>query len=82
MKKEWSDMELAIEISRNPQMRMELQRMVAEQIAAVNQPQLTEGDGGAGVGAEQRQPASAPGVPQQAPTSGEGAVALKGFRGT
>jgi len=84
MKREWNDMDLAIEISRSPEMRMQLQGMIAEQMQAQGLgkgPQLTEGEGGAGNTAEESLPMSAPNVPQQAPVSPEGAVAQKGFRG-
>ncbi len=84
-KREWEDMGLAIEISRNPQMRLQIQGMVAEEIrqqGAGGGPQLTEGEGGAGTEKEESLPASAPKTPQQAPSSPEGAVSQKGFRGT
>ncbi len=84
MKKEWDDMGLAIEISRDPNMRMQMQAMVAEELqtqGAGQGPQLTEGDGGAGVEAGESMPMASASQPQQSPTSEEGAVALKGFRG-
>jgi len=87
MKREWDDTGLAIEISRNPQLRMQLQQMLQQQMMARGQqgpsqgPVLNEADGGAGVEAEESAPASAPNVPQQAPTSPQGAIAQKGFRG-
>lgn len=91
MKREWEDMALAIEISRNPQMRMQLQGMMAEELARATggappsptggKPQLTEGEGGAGVEKEESLPMSAPKTPQQSPTSPEGAVAMQGVRG-
>ena len=85
MKREWSDMELAIEISRDPNMRMQLQGMVSEEMqqqGAGGGPQLTEGDGGAGHEAGESLPASAAKVPQQSPSSPEGAIEQKGSRGT
>lgn len=95
MKREWEDMNLAIEISRSPQLRMELQRMMAEQVQGqqgqqggagpegqqAGGPQLTEGAGGAGHEAGESQPMTSPGVPQQSPVSQEGAIAQKAFRG-
>lgn len=87
MEKEWDDTSLAIEISRNPQLRMELQQMLQQQMMARGQqgpsqgPMLNESDGGAGVKANESSPMATPGVPQQSPTSGEGAIAQKGFRG-
>lgn len=90
MKREWDDQSISIEISRNPQLRMQLQQMIAQQMgqgggqtpqAGGGNPQLTEGDGGAGVSADESAPLSSPGVPQQAPSSGQGAIAQKGFRG-
>jgi len=83
-KREWEDMSLAIEISRLPQFRMQLQGMMAEQLAAMGAgqgPQLTEGEGGAGTTKEESLPMSAPKVPQQAPTRGEGAIQQRAFRG-
>jgi len=84
-KREWEDMMLAIEISRNPQMRLQIQAMMAEELkqqGAGGGPQLNEGDGGAGTTKEESLPMSAPKTPAQAPTSPEGAVEQKGFRGT
>ena len=87
MKREWDDLSLALEISRMPQVRLQLQGMMQEEIRqqqaaqGSGQPQLTEGEGGAGRTKEESLPASAPNVPQQAPISQEGAVAQKGFRG-
>ena len=84
MKREWEDMSLAIEISRDPKMRLQIQGMIAEEMRARGAgggPQLTEGEGGAGTEKEESLPASAPNVPQQAPASPEGAVAQRGFRG-
>ena len=87
MKREWDDTELAIEISRNPQLRMQLQQMLQQQIMASGGkgpsqgPQLTEGEGGAGVTEEESLPMSTPGTPQQAPQSGAGAVAQRAYRG-
>jgi len=84
MMREWEDMRLAIEISRNPQMRLQIQGMIAEEMRAQGAgggPQLTEGEGGAGTEKEESLPASAPKTPQQAPASPEGAVEQKGFRG-
>lgn len=85
MRREWEDMTLAIEISRNPQMRLQIQGMIAEQMrqeAGGGGPALTEGEGGAGTTREESLPMSASKTPQQAPTSPEGAIAEKGFRGT
>ena len=85
MKREWEDMSLAIEISRSPQFRMQLQGMMAEALKAKGAgggPQLTEGEGGAGTKKEEALPASAPKVPQEAPVSPAGAVAQKAARGT
>ena len=85
MKREWEDMSLAIEISRSPELRMRLQGMVAEEMkqqGGGEGPQLTEGEGGAGHESGEELPMSTPGTPQQAPSSEEGAVAQKGFRGT
>jgi len=84
MKREWNDMDLAIEISRSPEMRLKMQGLMSEMLAgqgAGGGPQLTEGEGGAGTEAGESLPMSAPNVPQQAPSSGQGALALKGFRG-
>lgn len=84
MKKEWEDMSLAMEISRSPAMRMQLQGMIAEQLqqrGAGGGPQLTEGEGGAGTTKEESLPMSTPQTPQQTPASPEGAVAQRGFRG-
>ena len=87
MKKEWEDTSLMLEISRSPQMRMQLQQMMAQSMMARGEegpakgPILTEGDGGAGVSGEESAPMSAPGVPQQAPTSAQGAVQQQAFRG-
>jgi hypothetical protein len=85
MKREWNDMDLAIEISRSPEMRMQIQGMMSEMLqkaGAGGGPQLTEGDGGAGTTKEEKLPMSSAKKPQQAPTSGKGAIALKGARGT
>jgi hypothetical protein len=82
MKREWSDMSLAIEISRSPQLRMQLQQMMAETIMQMQQqPQLTEAEGGAGTQKEEALPMSAPKTPQQAPSSPEGAILQRAFRG-
>ena len=87
MKREWDDTSLMVEISRNPQLRMQLQQMMASQIAQVlqqlpgQQPQLTEEEGGAGRTAEEELPMATASVPQQSPVSGEGAIAQKAFRG-
>ena len=84
MKREWEDPSLMIEISRLPQLRLQMQGMVAEeqrQQGIGGGPQLTEGEGGAGTEKEESLPMSTPGTPQQAPTSPEGAVAQRGFRG-
>ena len=89
MKREWEDPSLMIEISRMPQLRLQLQGMVQEEIRQQQadqsqeggKPQLTEGEGGAGRKKEESLPASAPKVPQQAPQSQEGAVSQRGFRG-
>jgi len=87
MKREWEDTSLMIEISRNPQLRMQLQQMLQQMIMARGQqgptqgPQLTESEGGAGHEEEESLPMSAPGTPQQAPESPEGAISQKGFRG-
>lgn len=88
MKREWDDTSLMIEISRSPQLRMQLQQMMQQMIAARGEqgpakgPMLTEGEGGAGTTGEESLPMSAPQVPQQAPATQGGAVAQKGFRGT
>ena len=84
MKREWEDMSLAIEISRSPEMRMQMQGMIAEEMkqqGGGGGPQLTEGEGGAGHESGEELPMSAPKVPQQSPTSPEGAVEQRGFRG-
>lgn len=81
MKKEWDDPSLAIEISRSPQLRMQLHQTLNQVLAKATNPMLTEGEGGAGNTAEGQMPSAAPNVPQQSPTSPEGAIALKGFRG-
>ena len=87
MKKEWEDTSLMIEISRSPQMRLQIQEMMAQAVASRGEEgpakgaMLSEGDGGAGNTGEESSPMSAPGVPQQSPTSPEGAVAQRGFRG-
>jgi len=87
MKKEWEDTSLMIEISRSPQMRLQIQQMMAQAVASRGEegpmrgPMLSEADGGAGNTGEQSAPMAAPGVPQQSPTSPEGAIAQKAFRG-
>jgi len=84
MKREWEDISLAIEISRSPQFRMQLQGMIAEEMKAQGVgggPQLTEGEGGAGTEKEESLPASAPKTPQQAPSTPEGAIKERAFRG-
>ncbi|MCD5384846.1 MAG: phage portal protein [Candidatus Pacebacteria bacterium] len=87
MKKEWEDTSLMIEISRSPQMRMQIQQMIAQAIAGRGEegpergPILDEAAGGAGHEAGEELPMAAPGVPQQSPESPEGAIAQKGFRG-
>jgi hypothetical protein len=84
MKREWSDIELAIEISRDPSMRMQLQGMMAEQLQQQGMgggPQLTEAAGGAGNESGESMPAATANVPQQSPVSPEGAIAQKAFRG-
>lgn len=89
MKKEWDDQSLMIEISRSPQLRMQLMQMLQQQIGQAKggqptgggQPQLTEGDGGAGTTAGESLPMATRGQPQQSPVSGQGAIAQKGFRG-
>lgn len=84
MKREWEDMSLAIEISRSPQFRIQLQGMIAEALKRQGEgigPQLTEAEGGAGTTKEEALPMSAPRTPQQAPESPEGAVRQRGFRG-
>ncbi len=84
MIREWEDMRLAIEISRNPQMRLQIQGMIAEEMkqqGAGGGPQLTEGEGGAGTEKGEALPMSAPKTPAQAPVSPEGAVDQKAFRG-
>ncbi len=88
MKREWNDTDLMIEISRNPQLRIQLQQMLQQMIMARGQqgpmqgPQLTEGEGGAGTTEEESLPMSSPNVPQQAPISSGGSVKQKAFRGT
>lgn len=88
MRREWEDTSLMIEISRNPQLRLQIQQMLQQQIAASGQqgptqgPQLTEGEGGAGTTEEESLPMSVAGTPQQAPVSAEGSVRQKAFRGT
>jgi hypothetical protein len=88
MKKEWEDESLMIEISRSPQMRLQLQQMMEQKIAEAKMgqqgpggPTLSEGDGGAGNTKGESSPMASPGVPQQSPTSPEGAIAQKSFRG-
>jgi len=84
MKREWSDMELAIEFSRNPALRMQLQQMMAERMRAAagpTSPMLTEGEGGAGHEAGEELPMSAPRTPVEAPTTPEGEIGLRGVRG-
>lgn len=87
MKREWEDTSLMIEISRSPQLRLQIQQMMAEMMASRGEagpakgPVLTEGEGGAGTTKEESLPASAPNVPQQAPQSGGGAISQRGFRG-
>ena len=83
-KREWEEMTLAIEISRNPQMRLEIQALMAEELrqqGAGGGPQLTEGEGGAGTTKEEALPMSAPKTPQSSPVSEEGAVGQRAFRG-
>ena len=88
MKREWEDTSLMLEISRSPQLRMQIQQMMAEMMAGRGEagpakgPTLTESEGGAGHESEEELPMSSPGTPQQSPESGEGAIAQKGFRGT
>ena len=90
MKKEWDDESLAIEISRNPQLHMQLQQQLAQMIQQAkgggqqgggSQPTLQESDGGAGNMSGESQPMSAPGGGQQAPTSANGAIRLAASRG-
>jgi hypothetical protein len=87
MQKEWEDSSLMIEISRNPQLRMQLQQMLQQQIMASGQqgpsqgPMLNESDGGAGNESGESLPMANANVPQQSPVSAEGAVAQKAFRG-
>ena len=87
MKREWDDTSLMVEISRNPQLRMQLQQILASQIAQTlrqlpgQQPQLTEEEGGAGTEAEESLPMATAGMPMQSPVSGEGAIQQKAFRG-
>ena len=87
MKREWNDIDLAIEISRSPQLRMQLQQLIQQQIAAsggrfpTQNPQLTEGEGGAGITEEESLPMSTPGMPQQAPVSEAGAINQRAYRG-
>ena len=75
MKKEWDDESLAIEISRNPQLHMQLQAQIAQMIAQAKgggqggqNPQLTEGEGGAGNTAGETLPMSTAGSGRQAAT--------------
>ncbi len=88
MKREWDDTALMIEISRNPQLRMQLQQMLQQMMAARGEagpaqgPMLTEEEGGAGRTVEEEMPMATPGMPQQSPTTSSGAIELKGFRGT
>jgi len=75
MKKELSDQQLAIEISRQPQLQMQFQQMMQQMIrqevdrVANESPQMKEEDN------QEARPASAAGVPVRAPVSPEGAVA-------
>ena len=88
MKKEWEDTSLMLEISRSPQLRMEIQKMMQQMVASRGQagpaqgPTLTEGDGGAGNTADEALPSSTPNAPQQAPISEDGAIDQKASRGT
>ena len=87
MKREWEDMDLAIEISRNPGMRMEIQRIMREAAMSRGEqgptkgPILTEGEGGAGHEAEEELPMAAPRTPTETSATPEGAVELGAFRG-
>jgi len=75
---------LAIEFSRNPALRMQLQQMMAERMRAAagpTSPMLTEGEGGAGHEAGEELPMSAPRTPVEAPTTPEGEIGLRGVRG-
>ncbi len=87
MKREWEDTSLMIEISRSPQLRLQIQQMMAEMMASRGEegptkgPVLTEGEGGAGHEASEELPMSAPQTPQQAPQSEAGSVSQRGFRG-
>ena len=75
MIKELDEPKMAIEISRNAQLSIQLEQILAEMQAAKQQaqagpggqPQLQDGEEG-------EQPVSAPGVPQGTPVSSEGAV--------
>ena len=88
MMREWEDTSLMLEISRSPQLRMQIQQMMAQAMAGRGEagpasgPTLTEGEGGAGHESSEELPMSTPGTPQQSPESGEGAIAQKSFRGT
>lgn len=73
MKKELSDAQLAIEISRSPQLQMQIsgviqQMIAAQQKAQAAKPQLNEYEN------EGNQPAAMGGAPQQSALSPEGAV--------
>ena len=79
MVNEWENTPLMLEISRNPQLRLQVQEMIRsqqeQQLAGGGGPMLQEGENDPG-----EQPASAEGVPIQSPSSAEGAVAQEGFR--
>jgi hypothetical protein len=80
MKKEWEDLPLMAEISRNPQLHLQLQQMMA-QGASGNAQQVP---GGGPMMQESQnmdeQPAATRGVPIQSPESPEGAARQNQFR--
>lgn len=82
MKREWNDESLAIEISRSPQLRLQLQNALSQQITATKaqNPQLSESAGGAGVMRGESSPMAQRGSIGQSPLSPESAVRLSSIR--
>jgi hypothetical protein len=89
LKKELDDESLMIEISKNPPLRMQLMQQMEQMMQQAKggqqpggqNPQLQEGDGGAGNTAEGENPMSTPNNPTQAPQSGAGQAKQNAFRG-
>lgn len=94
IKKELDDESLMIEISKSPQLRMQLMQQLQQMMQKAQggqsapgqdgqgggNPQLTEGDGGAGSTAQDQNPMSAPGT-GKAPITGKGQISQNNFQG-